>query len=79
MAELVSCQDLEKIGIPAADEYFSHHHYWRAMFFMVWGGSCYAAGFVMRAISTNNVGNQNLYIAQYVLIICGPPIFAAAE
>lgn len=46
---------------------------------MVWGGLCYAAGFIMRAISTNNVGNQNLYIAQYVLIICGPPIFAAAE
>jgi hypothetical protein len=49
------------------------------MFFMVWGTMVYASGWIMRAISGNNVGNENLYIAQYVLIIAAPPIFAAAE
>jgi hypothetical protein len=46
---------------------------------MIWGGTVFTAGWILRAISTYNPSNLNLYIAQYVLIYAGPPIYSAAE
>jgi hypothetical protein len=49
------------------------------MFFMAWGGAVFTSGWIMRIASSYHVANQNLYIAQYVLVLCGPPIYSAAE
>jgi hypothetical protein len=37
------------------------------------------AGFMCRAISVHHVQNIGLFIAQYVLILMGPPLYSAAE
>jgi hypothetical protein len=46
---------------------------------MIWGGTVFTTGWVLRAISTYNPSNLNLYIAQYVFIYAGPPVYSAAE
>jgi hypothetical protein len=46
---------------------------------MLWATSVWIAGFVCRSISVYNVQNVNIFIAQFVLIIVGPPLYAAAE
>jgi hypothetical protein len=46
---------------------------------MIWGGTVFTTGWILRTISTYNPLNLNLYIAQYVLIYAGPPIYTAAE
>jgi len=46
---------------------------------MTWATSVWVGGFVCRSISVYNVQNVNLFIAQFVLIIIGPPLYAAAE
>lgn len=49
------------------------------MFFMVWAGTVFTAGWVMRIVSSYHTSNLNFYISQSVLIIAGPPIYSAAE
>ncbi|PGH27723.1 hypothetical protein AJ80_00510 [Polytolypa hystricis UAMH7299] len=56
-----------------------YHRYWRVMFFMCWGGTIFTIGWILRATATYQVGNKDLYIAQTILILCGPPIYSAAE
>jgi hypothetical protein len=46
---------------------------------MIWGGTVFSTGWILRAISTYNPSNLSLYIAQYVFIYAGPPIYSAAE
>lgn len=46
---------------------------------MIWGGLVFTTGWIIRAISTYNSSKLNLYIAQYVFIYAGPPIYSAAE
>ena len=46
---------------------------------MFWGGAVFTSGWIMRAVSSYNVANQNLYIAATVLVLAGPPIYSAAE
>lgn len=46
---------------------------------MIWGGIVFTTGWTLRTISTYNPSNLNLYIAQYVFIYAGPPIYSAAE
>lgn len=46
---------------------------------MLWATSVWIAGFVCRAISAYNIQNVDIFIAQFVLIIVGPPLYAAAE
>ncbi|KAG9962663.1 hypothetical protein KCU61_g4388, partial [Aureobasidium melanogenum] len=48
-------------------------------YFMIWGGTVFTAGWILRAISSYKPSNLNLYIAQYVFIYAGPPIYSAAE
>lgn len=46
---------------------------------MTWATIVWIAGFVCRSISVNDVQNVNLFIAQFVLVLMGPPLYAAAE
>ncbi|KAG9232672.1 putative RTA1 domain protein [Amylocarpus encephaloides] len=55
------------------------YRYWRVTFFMFYGGAVFASGWILRVLSSYQTDNLNLYIAQYILILCGPPIYSAAE
>lgn len=57
----------------------SHYKFWRINFFLVWGGAVFTAGWVLRAISSQDLENVPKFISQTVLILAGPPIYAAAE
>jgi hypothetical protein len=46
---------------------------------MFWGGLVYTVGWILRAVSTYHVANLDLYIAETVFILAGPPIYSAAE
>lgn len=46
---------------------------------MAWATSVWVAGFVCRAISIYNPQAVGIFIAQFALIITGPPLYAAAE
>ena len=61
--------------------YFSFILYkWYHFGFMItWASSVWIAGFVCRAVSVYNTEIVNLYIAQYILVITGPVLFAASE
>lgn len=48
-------------------------------FIMTWASSVWVAAFICRAVSENKPDNLGIYIAQYVLIIAGPPLYGAAE
>ncbi|KAG9562216.1 hypothetical protein KCU71_g7197, partial [Aureobasidium melanogenum] len=48
-------------------------------YFMIWGGTVFTTGWILRAISTYKPSSLNFYIAQYVFIYVGPPIYSAAE
>ncbi|PTU19748.1 hypothetical protein P175DRAFT_0516827 [Aspergillus ochraceoroseus IBT 24754] len=55
-----------------------HYRFWRVTFFMCWGGLIYVTGWILRAISSHHPTNVNLYIAQYIFIYAGPPVYSAA-
>lgn len=44
-----------------------------------WASLVWIAGFITRALSAFTPSNVGLYIAQYVLIFIGPPLYAASE
>ncbi|KAF7193912.1 Lipid-translocating exporter-like protein RTA1 [Pseudocercospora fuligena] len=46
---------------------------------MTGASSVWIAGFVCRSISVYNVQSVNIFIAQYVLVLMGPPLYAASE
>ncbi len=46
---------------------------------MTWATSVWVSGFICRSISVHHVRSVNIFIAQFVLIIIGPPLYAAAE
>lgn len=46
---------------------------------MTWASLVWIGGFVCRAISVQHVRSINIFIAQYVLVLMGPPLYAAAE
>jgi len=53
---------------------------WRSFgFMMTWASAVWIAGFVCREISVFNVQSVNIFIAQYALVITGPPIYAISE
>lgn len=37
-----------------------------------------AAGYIARSVSTQNVDNKHIYVAQYCLIVLAPVLMAAA-
>ncbi|GAM82625.1 hypothetical protein ANO11243_006070 [Dothideomycetidae sp. 11243] len=48
-------------------------------FIMAWASSVWVAGFICLSISQNMPESINIYIAQYVLVLVGPPLYGAAE
>lgn len=46
---------------------------------MFYGGLVFLTGWIMRAVFARDPSSLSLYIAQTVLVLCGPPIFAATE
>ncbi|KAM0720904.1 hypothetical protein Q7P37_003189 [Cladosporium fusiforme] len=55
------------------------YRFWKVTFFMTWAGLVFAIGWVLRCLSSYYPTNSNLYIAQTVFILAGPPIYSAAE
>ncbi|SMQ54100.1 unnamed protein product [Zymoseptoria tritici ST99CH_3D7] len=54
--------------------------YWRAFGgVMTWASLVWIAGFICRSISVRQVQTIGLFIAQYVLVLMGPPLYSAAE
>ncbi|KAL4913885.1 RTA1 like protein-domain-containing protein [Aspergillus aurantiobrunneus] len=56
----------------------SHYRFWRVSFWMVWGSLVYTVGWILRAISSYNPANVNLYIAATVFVYAAPPVFSAS-
>ena len=46
---------------------------------MTWASAVWVAGFICRSISIFNQQNVGIFIAQFVLVLMGPPLYAAAE
>jgi hypothetical protein len=46
---------------------------------IAWASTVWFAGFIVREISAYHTSNLGLYIAQYVLVFVGPPLYAASE
>ena len=67
------------LGVSLAYQSFWKYKWYRFGFMMAWASSVWIAGFVCREISVYNVQNVNIFIAQYVLIIVGPPLYAISE
>lgn len=59
--------------------FLSRYRFWRTTFFLTWGGAVFMSGWIIRTLSSQDLTNLNLYIAQTVLVLAGPPIYAAAE
>lgn len=58
---------------------FVKYHWKKFGFTMTWATAVWIGGFVCRSISVYNVQNVNIFIAQFVLVLMGPPLYAAAE
>jgi hypothetical protein len=60
--------------------YQSYRSRWFHFCAMVtWASITWLAGFVTRAVSVFDPANIGLFIAQYVLVFVGPPLYAASE
>ena len=67
------------IGLYQAYTSFFENKWYKFGFMMTWGSTVFTAGFILRAINTQHTQNINIFIAQFVLVIAGPPILAGAE
>jgi hypothetical protein len=67
------------LGILHAYQSFFKYGWKKFGFMMVWATSVWVAGFICRAISVYHTQAVGIFIAQFVLIILGPPLYAAAE
>ena len=55
-------------------------YHWKVFgLMMTWASTVWLGGFVCRAISVRDTQNVDMYIAQFVLVLMGPPLYAAAE
>jgi len=58
----------------------SYRHKWMHFCFTITFASLvWLAGFVTRALSAFNTSSIGLFIAQYILLFAGPPLYAASE
>ena len=67
------------LGVYHGVQTFLRYKWPRFGFMMTWASAVWMAGFITRAYSVYHPTNIPLFICQYVLILAGPPIFAAAE
>ncbi|KAF4554100.1 RTA1-like protein 7 [Elsinoe fawcettii] len=58
---------------------FFRYKWQRFGFIMTWASTVWVAAFICRAISVRNVQSVSIFIAQYVMVLAGPPLYAAAE
>ncbi|PSK57915.1 RTA1-like protein 2 [Elsinoe australis] len=58
---------------------FFRYKWQRFGFIMTWASTVWVAAFVCRAISVRQVQSVNIFIAQYVMVLAGAPLYAAAE
>ena len=57
-----------------------HRYKWKRFgWTMIWATLVWLTGFIARAYSVYHPQNVPVFITQYVLILAGPPIYAAAE
>ena len=70
---------ISALGVCHAYQSFFHYKWRRFGFMMVWASVVWTAGFVTRAISVYNTQNVDIFICQFVLILVGPPLYAASE
>lgn len=62
------------------DADFKFRYQWKKFgITMTWATTVWIGGFICRAISVYDVQNLNMFIAQLVLVIVGPPLYAASE
>jgi hypothetical protein len=58
----------------------SYRYKWTHFLLMTtWASLVWIAGFITRALSASSPSSVSLYIAQYVMIFIGPPLYAASE
>jgi hypothetical protein len=67
------------LGVLHAYQSFFKYGWTKFGLMMVWATSVWVAGFICRAISVHQRQAVGIFIAQFVLIIVGPPLYAAAE
>lgn len=67
------------LGVLNVYQNFIRYNWMRFGFIMTWASSIWVAAFILRSISVKDVQNVNVFIAQYVLVLVGPPLYAAAE
>ncbi|WPH01504.1 putative RTA-like protein [Acrodontium crateriforme] len=58
---------------------FFKHRWTKFGIMMTWASSVWVAGFICRSISIYDQQNVGMFIAQFVLVLMGPPLYAAAE
>lgn len=68
-------------GLGASLIYLSvfKHRWTKFGLMMTWASSVWVAGFICRSISIYDKQNVGMFIAQFVLVLMGPPLYAAAE
>ncbi|KAK4617647.1 Lipid-translocating exporter-like protein RTA1 [Fulvia fulva] len=67
------------VGIYQIYQSFFLYHWPKFGSTMAWASSVWLAGFICRSISIRSPQNVGVFIAQYVLVLIGPPLYAAAE
>lgn len=58
---------------------FLKYHWKKFGGFMTWATAVWISGFICRSISVYHLQSVNIFIAQFVLILMGPPLYAASE
>jgi hypothetical protein len=67
------------LGILHVYQSFFKYRWKKFGLMMLWATSVWVAGFICRAISVHKPQAVGIFIAQFVLIIFAPPLYAAAE
>ncbi|KAK4494919.1 hypothetical protein PRZ48_014275 [Zasmidium cellare] len=67
------------LGCVLAYQNFHAYRWKRFGGMMLWATLVWVAGFISRAISVRHTQSVGIFIAQFVMILMGPPLYAAAE
>ncbi|KAK5167179.1 uncharacterized protein LTR77_007909 [Saxophila tyrrhenica] len=78
-APIVFAVFLTVIGVYQIYQSFWKYHWKKFGGIMTWATTVWISGFITRAISVHQPHGINIFIAQFVLILMGPPLYAAAE
>lgn len=78
-APIVFAVLLSALGVTQIYQSFIKYRWKKFGGVMTWATLVWIGGFILRSISVWSPRNINLFIAQFVLILMGPPLYAAAE